>query len=130
MSFQCTIVTPEAQTFDQPVKQVILPAHDGQMGILTNRAPLLAKLGIGPLQVDLTDGKSMYFFVEGGVAQMKDNKLTLLTHQAIPAEAIKPEDARAELAKAESLPADTTEAMAKKADALKRAHTKVDLAGK
>ena len=42
MSFQCTVVTPEQQILDETVTQVILPAHDGQMGILTGRAPLHA----------------------------------------------------------------------------------------
>ena len=47
MSFQCTVVTPEQQVLDETVTQAILPAHDGQMGILTGRAPLLVKLGVG-----------------------------------------------------------------------------------
>ena len=46
MAFQCVIVTPEAQVFDQQVTQAIVPAHDGLVGILTDRAPLLVKLGI------------------------------------------------------------------------------------
>ena len=47
MSFQCTVVTPEEQAFDAQVTQAILPAHDGLVGILTDRAPLLVKLGTG-----------------------------------------------------------------------------------
>ena len=49
MAFQCVIVTPEAQVFDESVTQAIVPAHDGQIGILTDRAPLLVKLGVGAL---------------------------------------------------------------------------------
>jgi F-type H+-transporting ATPase subunit epsilon len=102
MSFQCTIVTPESQALDASVTQAILPAHDGQIGILTDRAPILVKLGIGALRVDLDGGQQKFFLVDGGVAQMKDNKLTVLTTVATPSTEINAETARAELAEAEA----------------------------
>src|SRR6266446_685716 len=77
MAFQCTVVTPEQQAFDASITQAILPAHDGLIGILTGRAPLLVRLGTGPLRLDLAAGRSQYYFVDGGVAQMKNNKLTI-----------------------------------------------------
>ena len=43
MSFRCVVVTPEQQTLDETVTQAILPAHDGLLGILTDRSPLLVK---------------------------------------------------------------------------------------
>jgi len=100
MSFKVVVVTPEQQVLDETVNQAILPAHDGQIGILTNRAPLLVKLGQGPMQLDLPGGKARQFYVEGGLAKMKDNKLTVLTQVAIPAEEVSSETARAELAEA------------------------------
>ena len=86
MSFQCTVVTPEQQAFDAAITQAILPSHDGLMGILTGRAPLLVRLGKGPLRLDLIGGKSQTFAVDGGVAQMKDNRLTVLTGSAVASE--------------------------------------------
>ena len=100
MAFKCVIVTPEQQVLDETVTQVILPAHDGQLGILTDRAPLLVKLGQGPLRVDLAGGQTQNFYVDGGIAQMKDNHLTILTNQATPASEIDAEAARAEYAEA------------------------------
>src|SRR3954449_1534576 len=101
MAFQCVVVTPEQQVLDESVRQAILPAHDGQIGILTDRAPLLVKLGQGTLQLDSAAGTSggrgsRKFYVEGGIAQMKDNKLTVLTQMAVPAEQINADSARAE----------------------------------
>jgi F-type H+-transporting ATPase subunit epsilon len=116
MAFQCTIVTPEQQALDATVEQAILPAHDGLIGILTDRSPLLIKLGIGPLRVDLSGGKQQFFLVDGGVAQMKDNKLTVLTTLATPASDIKADTAKAEYAEAEARK--TTDA--KSAEARKR----------
>lgn len=92
MAFQCILLTPEQQLLSAEVTQAILPAHDGLMGILTDRAPIMVKLGIGPLRVDLPDGKKSFFFVDGGLAQMKENVLTILTSSAMPASEI---DARA-----------------------------------
>jgi F-type H+-transporting ATPase subunit epsilon len=101
MSFQVTVVTPEQQVLDETVTQAILPAHDGQIGILTGRAPLLVKLGQGALQLDAGGGRGQrVFYVEGGIAQMKDNRLTVLTNVAVPANEIKADTARAELAEA------------------------------
>jgi F-type H+-transporting ATPase subunit epsilon len=103
MSFQVVVVTPEQQVLDETVTQAVLPAHDGQIGILTGRAPLLVKLGQGPMKLDGAQGgqgKPRVFYVEGGIAQMKDNRLTVLTQVAIPASEISAESARAELSEA------------------------------
>jgi F-type H+-transporting ATPase subunit epsilon len=85
MSFQCVVVTPEREVLDLKANQVILPATDGMIGILTDRAPMLARLGKGTLRVDPENGATQTFNIQGGVAQMKDNKLTLLTQKAEPA---------------------------------------------
>ena len=100
MPFRCVIVTPEQQVLDESLTQAVLPAHDGLIGILTDRAPLLVKLGQGPLRVDLAGGQTQHYYVEGGIAQMKDNRLTILTNEATPASEIDAEAARAEYAEA------------------------------
>ncbi|HYO08234.1 MAG TPA: F0F1 ATP synthase subunit epsilon [Tepidisphaeraceae bacterium] len=110
MAFHVVIVTPEQQVLDETVTQAILPAHDGEIGILTGRAPLLVKLGQGRLQLEITGGASgtggggraasRLLYVEGGIAQMKDNRLTVLTQMAVPVEQIDLEAARAEYAEA------------------------------
>jgi F-type H+-transporting ATPase subunit epsilon len=83
MAFNCVVVTPDQQVADQQCTQVIFPAYDGQIGILTNRAPLLAKLGKGELRLQPAGGGAeKTYMIEGGVAQMKDNKLTILTTHA------------------------------------------------
>jgi len=79
---------------------VILPAYDGEIGILTDRAPLLAKLGVGVLRIDLAGGQKRSYFVDGGIAQMKDNRLTVLTTEATVPSEIKADEARAEFAEA------------------------------
>jgi F-type H+-transporting ATPase subunit epsilon len=121
MSFQCTVVTPEQQTLDETAEQVVLPAHDGQVGILTGRAPLLIKLGVGPLRVDLAGGGRKFFLVDGGVAQMRDDKLTVLTTIATAADQIDVAAAQSDLAKAEAEHPTDTAAQADRRRRIERA---------
>jgi F-type H+-transporting ATPase subunit epsilon len=129
MAFQCVLVTPEQQLLDESVVQAIVPAHDGLVGILTDRAPLLVKLGTGPLRVDLAGGQRRYFFVDGGVAQMKDNKLTILSTAASPASEVDAEAARAEYAEAAARRATDAKSAEAKEHALARARAKQRVAG-
>lgn len=82
MAFRCVVVTPENEAVNETIAQAILPAHDGRIGILTGRAPLLVKLGKGPLRIDLPSGQSRTYQINGGIAQMKGDNLTILTTQA------------------------------------------------
>ena len=81
-TFHCSIVTPERAVLEtDQASFASIPAHDGEIGILTRRAPLLCQLGIGVLRVAIGD-KVEVFYVDQGFAQMADNKLTVLTEQA------------------------------------------------
>ena len=81
-TFECSLVTPEKAVFDEPVVYANIPAHDGQMGFLPNRAPLLAQLGRGVLEIRRRDGHVRRFELDGGFAQMNRNRLTLLSEKA------------------------------------------------
>lgn len=106
-SFRCRLITPEAQVLDASTTAAVLPVWDGSMGILPDRAAIVAKLGIGELRLDFADtgegqGGSRSFFVDGGFAQMVNKTLTVLASKAIPAESLTERDAQAEVAAAES----------------------------
>jgi len=81
-SFQCSIITPESQVFDDRVDAVTLPAHDGGMGVLFNRAPLVCKLGAGALRIRKQDSEQIWY-VDSGFAQVLENKVIVLTQQAL-----------------------------------------------
>lgn len=80
-TFHCSVITPERAVLESDATFVAFPAHDGEVGILRNRAPLLFKMGAGLLRVETPQGKQA-LFVSGGFAQMVDNRLTILTEQA------------------------------------------------
>lgn len=80
-TFQCSVVTPERAVLECEAKFVTLPAWDGEIGILRNRAPLVCRLGIGELRVE-TPSEKHSLFLDGGFAEMSDNRLTILTSAA------------------------------------------------
>jgi len=80
-TFHFSVVTPERAVLEGDATFAAVPAHDGELGILKDRAPLLYRLGAGLLRVDTTEGKRA-LFVAGGFAQMVDNRLTILTEVA------------------------------------------------
>jgi len=87
--FHTTLITPEGILAETDVSAVQFPAHDGLIGILTHRAPLLTKLGVGPLTLNTTTGEKVYF-IAGGYAQMKSNVLTILPNEALAAADLTP----------------------------------------
>ena len=80
-TFHISVITPERAVLETDATFAAVPAHDGELGILKDRAPMLYRLGAGLLRVDTTEGKRA-LFVAGGFAQMVDNRLTVLTETA------------------------------------------------
>ena len=89
-AFRCRVVTPAARILDQDVVYAAVPAWDGSLGVMVDRAPLLTRLGKGELRLDLADstqGSSKTFTVEGGFVQMVNNRLTILAEKATEVQA-------------------------------------------
>jgi F-type H+-transporting ATPase subunit epsilon len=103
-TFHCTVITPERPVLERQATFVAFPAFDGEMGVLPHRAPILAKLGAGELRVESPEGDAA-FFINGGFAQMVDDRLTLLTEEARPKAELDRAKAAQELAAAMALPA-------------------------
>lgn len=103
-SFHCKLITPNAKVLDEEVVYASIPAWDGLFGVLADRAPIVARLGVGELRFDFPSaaGGSRSFLVEDGFVQMVNNRLTVLAGKAIPTEAITQSEAEAELKAAES----------------------------
>lgn len=81
------VITPERQVVDETADAVVIPAHDGELGVLRDRAALMCELGIGQLRYTRA-GQTQRVFIDGGFAQVLDNHVTLLTSRAIPADQI------------------------------------------
>ncbi len=123
---RCQVITPDRELFDVETTSVVFPAHDGQIGVLDNRAPLLCKMGIGILKIDGEAGPQRYF-VDGGFAQMLDNRLTVLTQEARRADEIDAGDAERALAEARSQAAPDPESQARRRRDIERATAQLKL---
>lgn len=127
-TFHCSVITPERAVLETEATFVAFPAHDGEVGILKNRAPLLYKLGIGELRVESPEGDHR-FFVDGGFAQMVDNRLTILTEQAKEVGSIDRAAAERALVEARALPMVDDAQFAARQRAVQRAEMQIKLAG-
>ncbi len=126
-TFQCSVITPERVVLDTPATFVAFPAHDGEVGILPHRAPLVYKLGIGPLRIE-TPGETHLYYIDGGFAQMVNNRLAILTEQAKKAAEIQPAIVEKALADARSMPIKDTKSQDARDLAVRRAKTQLKLA--
>ena len=83
----CVVVTPEATALEQAVDFVVLPLEDGEIGIARDHSPLIGRLGFGEMRLRV-GGDVQRFYVDGGFAQVVENRVTVLTNRAVPADEI------------------------------------------
>ena len=79
--FRLRVVTPREIKIDENVEMVIMRCTTGDMGILPRHEPYSAVLNYGPLRV-LNNGKERRIAVFGGLAEVQNNVLTVLTSGA------------------------------------------------
>jgi F-type H+-transporting ATPase subunit epsilon len=75
-----SVIAPESVLFEGEADSVVAPAYDGEVGILTGHAPLMALLGAGELR--LGSGSTRRFNVSGGFMQVLDNEVRVVTEKA------------------------------------------------
>ncbi|HEU4563166.1 MAG TPA: ATP synthase F1 subunit epsilon [Gemmatimonadaceae bacterium] len=75
------MISPEATVYEGAATSVVAPAFDGEVGILTNHAPMITALGRGALRIE-GEGGARRFIVEGGFLQVVDNQVRVVTERA------------------------------------------------
>jgi F-type H+-transporting ATPase subunit epsilon len=87
MPIHVEIITQEEKIFDEPAADmVVIPATEGEMGVLPNHAPVLTTLTFGDLVVR-KGGAEEHFAVYGGVVDVRPDKVVVLADMAqIPAD--------------------------------------------
>ena len=84
-----TVITPARSVFDAKANAVVVPAFDGELGVLPGHAPLLALLGTGEMRLTNTDGSQRRMAIRGGFLQVNQNRVTVLTPEAVSGEELK-----------------------------------------
>ena len=93
------LVTPEKVAWSAPADFVVLPAFQGEMGVLPGHQSFLVQLVEGEVRVT-EKGEVKRFAVSGGFAEVKDDTISLFAETAEMAEQIDGERARQSLEKA------------------------------
>ena len=76
-----SVISPERTLYEGTASSVVAPAFDGEVGILTNHAPMMTLLGRGALRVQSASGTER-FAVDGGFLQVVDNHVRVVTERA------------------------------------------------
>ena len=93
------LVTPERVAWSAPADFVVLPAADGEMGVLPGHMPFLVQLAEGEVRVT-ENNQVRRFAVSGGFAEIKDDVIALFAETAEQADQINAERARQSLERA------------------------------
>ena len=98
MSLNVRVITPDKVVWDAMAEELILPSSTGQLGVLTDHAPLLTALDIGVMKLKSDAGWTSIVLMEG-FAEVEDNKVTILCNGAEEGSSIDATTAQAELEK-------------------------------
>ena len=124
---QVELVSPEAVLFSGECSQVVTRTVDGDIAFLDNHAPFIGALDIGQTQLWADDGV-VSLAINGGFVEVSANAVTILSDDAMAAQDIDVEEARAALqAAAQALASDDDDTAA--ATAKKWAETRIQVAG-
>ena len=101
-SFKLEIVNPEKSfLLKDGVSEVIVPAFEGDMGILKNHISIISFLRPGLLKIIDSKSSEETFYVEDGIIEFKNNCLSVLTSNIFDIKKIDKNKVRDILAKAE-----------------------------
>ena len=98
MSLNVRVITPDKVVWDAMADELILPSSTGQIGILSDHAPLLTALDIGVMRLKSDAGWTSIVLMEG-FAEVEDNKVTILCNGAEEGSSIDATIAQQELEK-------------------------------
>lgn len=91
-----TVITPAKSVLDTSAVSVVVPAFDGELGVLPGHADMLALLGSGELRLTTAEGTTRKLAIRGGFLQVNHNKVTVLTPESAAPEDLKPENLNVE----------------------------------
>jgi F-type H+-transporting ATPase subunit epsilon len=93
MPISVSIVTPEKLVLQTEAESIVVPAFNGELGILKDHAPLLLQLQAGQIRLLHKEGTEL-FAVSAGFAEVRDNQVSIFAETAEHADEIDLERAR------------------------------------
>ena len=106
MSVNLEIVSPEKLLLSRPVEMVVIPASEGDMGVLEGHAPMIVMLRGGVISLYEGDRVTDTLFVAGGFAEVTPERCTVLANEVMPVAELQRAEGERRLAEAEARLAD------------------------
>jgi F-type H+-transporting ATPase subunit epsilon len=83
-TFQLELVSPEKLLLSRAVEMAVLPAAEGEMGVLPGHSPMIVALRGGIITVTENGQVTDRLFVGGGFAEVTPERCTVLADEATP----------------------------------------------
>ena len=84
MPIALEIVSPDRLLLSQPVDMVVMPAAEGDMGVLPGHAPMIVLLQGGTITLHEGGRATSKLYVSGGFAEITPERCTVLADEAVP----------------------------------------------
>ena len=84
MPVDLEIVSPERLLLSRPVDMVVIPAAEGELGVLPQHAPMIVLLRGGVIRLYQGTQVTDQLFVSGGFAEITPTRVTVLADEATP----------------------------------------------
>jgi len=107
MPTQLEIVSPDRLLLSQPVDMAVIPAAEGEMGVMPGHAPMIVLLRGGTIVLHEGGRATQRLFVSGGFAEITPERCTVLADEAVPVAEVSRQAADARLAEADAAYAST-----------------------
>lgn len=72
------IITPDRKVYDDEIKSVRVPGKKGSFQVLNDHAPIISTLEKGIVRIVDNNDKEVMFEINGGVIEVKMNRIVLL----------------------------------------------------
>jgi len=96
------IVSPDRLLLSQPVDMAVIPAAEGEMGVLPGHSPMIVLLQGGTITLHEVGRPTSRLYVSGGFAEITPERCTVLADEAIPVSEVSRRVADARLAEADA----------------------------
>lgn len=100
--FQLELVSPEKLLLSRAVEMAVIPAAEGEMGVLAGHAPMIVALRGGVISVREGGQVTEQLFVAGGFAEVAPDRVTILAEEATPLANLSKSEAQLRLKEAEA----------------------------
>lgn len=72
------IITPDRKVYEGEIKSVRVPGKKGSFQVLKDHAPIISTLDKGPVMIVDQANNEIVYEIDGGVIEVKMNKIILL----------------------------------------------------